>query len=156
MAAFAFYVYGDAKGQPRQRHFARKIGQNKWIARSYDPGTAEGWKCLIADAAKKVGLTGAMLEGPIELVMSCRFARPKSHFRTGRNALLLRSSAPVYWHFGDPDRDNVEKAVMDCLTQIGAWRNDNQVCAGEPTKVWALPGEPSVTYFSIRQIEDEI
>ena len=47
----SFSVDGEPKAQPRPKAFARNFG-NKWQARVYDPGTAEGWKSLIAIAVK--------------------------------------------------------------------------------------------------------
>jgi len=47
MSQIHFFVSGDPKAQPRIRAFA--INGH---ARVYDPGTAEGWKSLIAVAAR--------------------------------------------------------------------------------------------------------
>ena len=49
----------------------------------------------------------------------------------------LRDDAP-YWHTKKPDRDNLEKAVLDVLTQLGMWGDDCQVCGGEVLKRYVV------------------
>lgn len=129
-SVISFEVQGDPKGQPRPRAFARKFANGAVMARVYDPGTAEGWKAQIALAAKE-HVPFPPLTGPVRLDIEFRFKRPKSHFlKTG-----LRSDAP-FFHIGKPDRDNLEKAVMDALTTLGMWKDDGQVCVGEVKKIY--------------------
>ena len=131
--SISFFVSGDPKAQPRPRAFARKFG-DKWQARVYDASTAEGWKSLIALTAKP-HLTGP-ISGPIRLECALFFKRPKAHFL--RQA--LRTDAPTH-HTVKPDSDNLEKAIMDALTQIGAWVDDSQVCQKLFSKTYsATPG----------------
>lgn len=54
------------------------------------------------------------------------FARPKSHYRTGRNAQLLRDDAPLY-PAGRPDLSKLLRSTEDALTDAGIWRDDAQV-----------------------------
>lgn len=122
----SFTVLGDPKPQPRPRAFAR--GKH---VRVYDPGTAEGWKAAIALAARE-HLPPEPLQGPVRLDATFRFRRPKAHYLRG----VLRTNAPEH-HTGRPDVDNLHKAVLDCLTQLGMWHDDGQVCAGEVVKVYS-------------------
>ena len=116
MKTISFLVFGDPKGQPRPRAFSRG-----GMTRMYDPGTAEGWKGLIA-AAAQTHKTGAQIEGPIRVHLVFAFRRPKGHY--GKKG--LKESAPFH-HVGKPDADNLAKAVLDCITQLGFWRDDSQV-----------------------------
>ena len=125
-----FWVSGDPKGQPRPRAFARKFG-DKWQARVYDAGTAEGWKSAIAEAARP-HLSGGFGDGPVELSICLWIRRPKSHFRKAG----LREDAPVFCS-KKPDADNYAKAVMDALTVLGMWRDDCQVVRLAVTKRFA-------------------
>jgi len=109
-------VYGEPKGQPRPRAFVR--GNRAAV---YDPGTAEGWKGQIAMAAR-AHLPEAPLLGPIRLGLTFYFPRP------GRLMRKRDPDGPVM-HLSKPDFDNASKAVADCLTQIGMWRDDQQVCS---------------------------
>lgn len=112
---FKAFAPGLPKGQPRPRAFSR----NGRVA-IYDPGTAEGWKGQVALAC--AALKGAQHDGPVQVELSFKMPRPKSHFlKRG-----LRPNAPR-WFTGKPDADNLAKAVLDALTQIGAWKDDSLV-----------------------------
>ena len=110
------FVCGDPKGQPRPRAFARN-GK----AGVYDPGTAEGWKGLIANAVKP-HLPESPITGPLSVELYFFIRRPKSHFKKDK----IKHDAPI-WCEKKPDADNFAKAVLDCLTQIGFWKDDSQV-----------------------------
>ena len=115
-----FWVQGNPKGQPRPRAFSR--GGH---ARVYDPGTAEGWKSCMAVAAREHILPDP-IDNPVEVNIEFRMPRPKGHYGTGKNASVLKASAPLY-HLGTPDCDNLAKAVLDALTTIRFWRDDSPV-----------------------------
>ncbi len=113
-----FDAYGEPKGQPRPRAFYnKKTGR----AAVYDKGTAEGWKGLIALAARNF-LPNTPIDQPLRVAVTFFFPRPKR---------LLRKKDPVgnIPHTAKPDGDNLMKAVLDCLTQIGMWRDDSLVCS---------------------------
>jgi Holliday junction resolvase RusA-like endonuclease len=116
----SFYANGIPKGQPRPKAFSRG-GR----ASVYDPSTAEGWKSQVAMAAKEY-LPEKPLTGPLRMELYFYFPRPKGHFRTGKRANELRDNAPVF-HVSKPDSDNLAKAVMDAMTQLGFWMDDSQV-----------------------------
>jgi Holliday junction resolvase RusA-like endonuclease len=74
---------------------------------------------------------------PVGLRMVFTFVRPKSHYRTGRNAHLLRDSAPVFPH-GKPDLSKLARSTEDALTDAGVWLDDSLVVAyGRLAKVYA-------------------
>jgi Holliday junction resolvase RusA-like endonuclease len=54
--------------------------------------------------------------------------RPGGHFGTGRNAGLVKNSAPL-WPAVKPDLDKLERAVFDSLESAGVWGNDS-ICCG--------------------------
>jgi Holliday junction resolvase RusA-like endonuclease len=130
--AYDVRVSGIPKGQPRARAFARPMGGGKFSARMYDPGSAEAWK---GDIAHAFGAVSAPLPaGPIRVDITFLFPRPGK---------LNRKKDPdgrVY-HTAKPDRDNAEKAVLDCLTRLGVWADDAQVCEGTVRKFYAAKGE---------------
>jgi Holliday junction resolvase RusA-like endonuclease len=74
--------------------------------------------------------------GPVSLLMRFYFARPKSHYGTGRNSNVLKESAPQHM-LQTPDIDNLEKAVMDALNGV-AFVDDKQVVYKEAAKSWAV------------------
>lgn len=118
-------VSGDPKGQPRPRAFARKVtaiskktGQPEqvWKSRVYDKGTAEGWKSLIALAARD-HLPAAPLACPVRVDVEFYFRRPQR--------LMKKKSPPEFLpHTAKPDVDNLFKSFADCLTQIGFFQDD--------------------------------
>jgi Holliday junction resolvase RusA-like endonuclease len=127
----AVFVLGDPKGQPRPRAFARG-GK----ARVYDPATAEGWKSQIALAIKPL-LPPQPLTVPAVVEMEFVFRRPKAHF-SSTGALKLH--APQRYT-SKPDVDNLAKAVLDALSTVGLWRDDDQVTGLSARKRYAEPGE---------------
>lgn len=133
---FTATIPGAPKGQPRPRAFARKMGNGKYAARVYDAGTAEGWKSCVAVACKE--LADRKLQDALTVKIVFFMPRPKSHFRKSGE---LTASAPRLFT-QKPDADNLGKAVLDALTQIGAWEDDSQVCDLIIQKRWEKPGTP--------------
>lgn len=129
-ALHSFRANGIPKGQPRPRAFSRG-GR----AAVYDPGTAEGWKGDVARACAV--LEGVRIHQPLSVTLTFFMPRPKSHYRTNG---ALKESSPVYMHDKKPDADNLAKAVLDALTNIGAWLDDDQVCELTIRKYWEQPG----------------
>ena len=69
------------------------------------------------------------------------FARPRSHYRTGRFSHLLRADAPEH-HRVKPDLDKLQRPVLDALTSV-VYVDDCQVCflGPGPRKVYGdVPG----------------
>ncbi len=104
------------------------------------------WREAVKQAAADAIMASAWerAEGPVELHIVFVFARPKSHFRTGRNAHLLRDDAP-HWRASTPDISKTVRATEDALTDAGVWRDDGQVVHVTALKVYegrvnGLPG----------------
>jgi len=116
MKHLEFFVSGSPKGQPRPRAFAR-AGK----ARVYDPGTAEGWKGQVALAAQ-LHRPADPIETPAAVYLRFSFRRPRGHY--GKRG--LRPGAPPA-HMSKPDVDNLAKAVLDALVEIGFLRDDRLV-----------------------------
>lgn len=126
----AFTVQGVPAAQPRPRA-AVVAGK----ARVYNPETAKAWKRQVAAAGEHCRPV-PMLEGPLYVSIIFLMPRPKR---------LMRRKDPAgeIWCPVKPDRDNLEKAVLDALTDAGWWRDDAQVCAGFSRKVYhAKAGSP--------------
>lgn len=153
-AAFAceFRVDGDPIAQPRPR--ARNAGRH---ARVYSPKRIKNskgvivdspvylWREAIVEAARK-HRPAQPLAGPIRVELHFYFARPKR---------LLRRKDPVgrIWHTVKPDRDNLDKPVLDCLKNDGWYSDDSQVCDGGQLKFYVPKGgEPGLAVF-VRQLD---
>lgn len=128
-------IKGIPKAQPRQRHWA-KVHKGKVVSGNYDPGTADSWRELVALELAKHAPKEPYL-GPVCLEITFLMPRPKAHFRTkgGKPSNILKPNAP-HFHISRPDRDNLEKLIMDELKRQGYYKDDGQVCAGQPQKVY--------------------
>lgn len=124
-------VPGDPAGQPRMRHRVVAPRGRKPFATGYTPETADGWKRRVYLAA--LGKVPAKHLGPVVCNVTWYFRRP------GR---LLKSGAPPgrIPYTAKPDRDNLDKAVLDALTDAGVWRDDAQVYDGRIRKFYVALG----------------
>ena len=125
-----FEVLGDPKPQGRPRAFKR----GKHI-QMYSPKTE--WKESVKYAAAK---EEPIYAEAIEIRLEFYFARPKSHFGTGKNAEKLKSSAPKY-HTKKPDVDNLAKAVLDACQDVGLFKDDSAVISLVVDKFYIDPGD---------------
>ncbi len=76
---------------------------------------------------------------PMVIRIVFRFRRPQSHFRTGKNAHLLRDSAP-FRHTQRPDADKLLRSVLDALTGV-VFVDDSQVISVAVGKEWGTVDE---------------
>lgn len=82
------------------------------------------------------------LDGPLAVAMTFTFARPKGHWRTGRNAHLLRPSAPARPH-GIPDLSKLARSTEDALTGI-VWADDARIVTEQLAKHYAASPDVDV------------
>lgn len=102
------------------------------------------WRADIRNAAEQAlnGDHSALWNAPLSVTLGFDFPRPQNHYRTGRNADLLRHQAP-HEHIGKPDLDKLTRAVLDALTGI-IWADDAHVVAITAAKGWADDTHPGV------------
>lgn len=139
----AFTVYGSPVAQPRQRHTPLMKDGKPLIGRggrpvvvNYTPKTAlaNQWKTDIKAAAfAELCAAGqvsdlSLWDGPIAAHITVFFPRPKR---------LMRAKDPdgPVLHIAKPDRDNVEKTILDALKGI-VFIDDCQVCSGAVRKFY--------------------
>lgn len=151
-------VHGQPAPQGSKRAFAiRKggvpTGRVAVIESSHD--RVKSWRQAVIDEVKANNLAGAGLAGPLAVAMVFALPRPKGHFRTGRNAHLLRDGAPAR-PIGTPDLSKLIRSTEDALTDAGVWGDDAQVAeltagklyAGDEGQLLAVPG----ALITIRQV----
>lgn len=81
-------------------------------------------------------MAGYPIDGPITARMVFTFARPRGHYRTGRNSHLLRDSAPV-WPATIPDLSKLIRSTEDALKDAGLIRDDSRIVEYQrAAKVW--------------------
>lgn len=87
------------------------------------------------------------LEGGVMLVVTFTFERPKSHWRTGKNAHLLRDSAPRDMTSA-PDTDKLLRLVGDALEISGVVGNDSQIRTSFGDKEWGQPAGTLIRVYA--------
>lgn len=131
---FEIVVRGTPMAQPRVRARVVAPRNGRAFAAFYTPKVADGFRAeLVLRARASAGFPRTPWEGPVRLEVDLYFERPRRLCRRGDP----EGAVP---HDAKPDRDNVEKAVMDALTESGLWGDDCQVCAGEVRKWYAAKG----------------
>jgi crossover junction endodeoxyribonuclease RusA len=133
----------EVRGLPAPQGSKRHVGGGRMVEMSKAVGP---WREAVRAETQRamgiggpLGLRGGPLTGPIQVTITFRLSRPKSHYRTGRNADLLKPSAPIAPD-GKPDLDKLVRAVLDGLTEGGAWLDDAQVTQLSAVKRYGLPG----------------
>jgi len=94
------------------------------------------WRATLAWYARKAWNAKPPMSGPLYLVVEFFFPRPKSHYRTGKNAGKLKPTAPR-WKPGKPDGDKLQRAVQDALVDAGVIRDDALFVAWHGSKEYA-------------------
>jgi len=143
-----FFVAGHAKPSGSKTGFPiyrGKAGHKEFtghVAMADASKGAKDWKRTVAMEAKR--RFPRYFLGPLRVILVFALQRPKSHFGTGKNASVLKESAPRH-HTQKPDVDKLSRAVLDACTGI-VWKDDAQVCRKDVFKAWAYPGvdEPGV------------
>ena len=119
-------ILGNPTALKRHRTFRR----GKFTG-SYDPsrvGKADLLAVVRDNAPEKPFIC------PLRVDITFYFARPKSHYRTGKYAGELKPGMPL-WHTKRPDRDNLDKFILDALDGI-FWLDDSIVCDGRLRKLY--------------------
>lgn len=80
------------------------------------------------------------LDCAVKLSASFYFQRPKSHYGTGRNAKILKDSAPEH-HTQAPDVDKLVRLISDALTIARVIEDDKFIVDERGRKFWTQ-GEP--------------
>lgn len=133
-SAITIKIAGNPVAQPRTRHagVARSAKTGRHYARTYNPKDADGWKdrVYLAAVAHK---PAELWTGPVRVDAIVYFARPK---------YLLTPSSPAgpVRHTAKPDRDNLDKAILDALVHARLFRDDAQVCDGRIEKFYHALG----------------
>jgi Holliday junction resolvase RusA-like endonuclease len=135
-----FEVFGEARPAGSKRAF---VNPHTGQAIVTDDSGKKGktWRADIQAAAREA-YDGPLLDGALDILVTFYRARPKSHYRTGKNADLLKDSAPRY-PTARPDATKLLRAVEDALTGI-IWVDDSLIVSQHAFKRFADDGRPKV------------
>ena len=133
---------------PRQR-FRTVNTANRSFVQNYTPvkHPVQDFKATIR-LAFAAAYQGSPLSGPLRCDLVFVMPRPQSMVWKTRKM-------PRDFHAKKPDRDNLDKAVMDALKGL-AWNDDAQICQGSIEK-WIAGGDeqPHVS-IRIRELIDDL
>jgi Holliday junction resolvase RusA-like endonuclease len=128
MKTLSFYVHGKPQPAGSKRAFVLKGGANKGRAIITDANPkARDWKIDVQHGARLAtsDWDGNLLDGPLKVAFTFFLLRPKGHYRTGKNAHLLREDAPEM-PTSKPDVLKLARGTEDALTGL-VWRDDAQI-----------------------------
>ena len=128
-----FTVAGKPQTAGSKRAFANKK-TGKIIVTDDNP-KGRPWRADVQAAARRAIELTELLQCPLVLEVVFYFVRPKSHYGTGKNANILKASAPTS-HKTKPDTTKLLRAIEDALTGV-LWRDDSQVCYQVASKAYA-------------------
>ncbi len=128
MKRVAFTIDGTPKGKarPRADFVNGRVHE--------DPESAKEEMRIRGIAAKAFG-DGDPWTGPVRLVVTAIFEIPASWPKRYREAL---ANGGTIYHDQKPDKDNIEKLVMDACNSL-VWRDDGQVALGGILKRYGSP-----------------
>lgn len=122
-------VAGTARSQG-----SKSIGHDAKTGRRWvreDNPKSRPWRDQVSRAAAEV-YAGVALDKALRFDVVEYRVRPAGHYGSGRNAGLVRDSAPAYPTTA-PDCDKIARAVCDALTKI-VWVDDSRVVDLRVTK----------------------
>ena len=139
MSGLRVVAYGTPRPQGSKRHVGRGI--------LVESSNVTPWRQTI-EAAAVAALREQDWErttGPVSVDLTFFFDRPRSHYRSGKNASQLRDGAP-YWPAtrAQGDVEKLVRAAHDAFTSAGVWQDDSQVAHVMAGKRWASPLIPDL------------
>lgn len=81
----------------------------------------------------------APFQGPIRFMVKWLFPAGDQHY-------------DGEWKTTKPDTDNLDKLLKDCMTKVGFWKDDAQVCSEISEKFWAV--HPGI-YIVVEELSHE-
>lgn len=120
--AFEVVAYGLPAPQGSKRH----VGNGRMVESSIHVAP---WREAVVWAAvhKRRKVKGwCPLDGPLAAEMVFTFARPKGHFGTGRNAGVIKTSAPLR-PSSYPDLSKLARSTEDALTTASIYADDSLI-----------------------------
>jgi len=144
MRSVSFLAWGDLATKGSMRAFtqpAKYVGERPRAILAPDNKRCRPWMDLVYWAANEAWGNDPTRK-PVRVDLTFYLQRPKGHFGTGRNAGIVKGSAPAVPD-KKPDKDKLERAVLDALTGA-VYIDDCQVVTGTTTKAYVTNGKTGV------------
>jgi Holliday junction resolvase RusA-like endonuclease len=139
MTKIEFTVIGKPQTAGSKRSFPyKKTSGNLGVRVTDDNERSKSWQQAVRHASRDA-YDGPLLSGALRVAITFFRPRPNGHYGTGKNAGILKQSAPEY-PTTRPDVLKLARCVEDALTGV-IWRDDAQIVSeplgkefGEPAR----------------------
>ena len=139
-----FRVIGIPKPQARPKVFHRTLKNGQSFTSTYSPKT-DWFHLVYVEALKQKEKLSSRFSGALGVALQFGMPIPKSISKKKRAELKYVSKKP--------DIDNLVKAVLDAINQVGIWEDDSQIAVLETSKTYSE--EPGCTIL-IEELENGI
>jgi Holliday junction resolvase RusA-like endonuclease len=148
-ARVSFRVVGKPQPAGSKRAFATPGGRISVVDAN---AKSKPWQAVVADAALEAmigedGVVAEVMQGPLGLSVVFTVARPKGHYGSGRNAGVLKASAPAHPAV-KPDATKLLRGLEDAMSGV-VWRDDAQVVEQAVVKRYGHPEGAQVMVWTL-------
>lgn len=135
-------------GLPAPQGSKRHVGDGIMVESSK---RVRPWRSDVKAAAERaIGTDWTPIKGPVSLTATFFFLRPRSHYRTGRFADVLRDDAPVFaTSRACGDIDKLLRSTLDALTAAGVIVDDSQVGMVIATKTYGTTSGATIALTEV-------
>lgn len=147
MTRLTFTIFGEPKGKARARAVPKiiyKDGTPRAVVHMVTPNDTRYAEKRVREAFRDKHPRHKAWTGPVMINFTAIFAVPKSFNRE----LKAAAQRGELYAIKKPDKDNIEKLIIDALNRI-AWADDSQVMGGGIK----LYGHPPRIDVSIRSLQ---
>lgn len=140
-------VYGKAQPAGSKRAFTPRPGAQPIIVDANPK--SRPWKTEVSHAAAQT-YDGDLMDGALALEATFYEPRPKAHYGTGKNAHVLKATAPMF-PTKVPDTTKLVRGIEDAMTGI-VYRDDSQIVEQHNRKMY---GEPARCEITVRRMAQQ-
>lgn len=141
MSEISFTVMGRPQ-QKGSKQVVRNPGSRRgWVLLDMNPN-ARQWATQVSATARGA-YQGPLIRDGVMVTAYFFFARPRSHFGTGRNQHIVKSSSPPRM-ISTPDLDKLCRATLDALTGV-IFKDDAQIVRLATGKEYGEPARAEIT-----------
>ena len=142
-----FFVPGVVRGQGSLTLWRADDGTE----RVKHPQSTIAWRNIVIATLRREWAGRPPIRGPVAVTLVALYGRPLAHLGTGRNAGMLKPSAPVL-KTGAPDLDKVIRGIGDALTQSGVLADDNLIAVWAAHARWADLDQTPGARITVREL----
>ena len=126
-----FVVFGKPAQMGSKKAFVRG---GRAIITDDNSEKRKSWANAVTARAAEVMQGRTLMTGPVQVRAAFYFRRPAAHYGTGKNAAVLKNSAPSI-HAQTPDLDKLIRCLWDALTGV-VYRDDALIFQVAASRHW--------------------